>query len=232
MTTRFGPSRIESDRRLGEVLIVAWTGQPEAHQRNGQGGTAGAVPEIVERADHLSMVRAELSEEFGARFDQKIIRIVAAEEIATFADSPVRDFIPILALRRGRARLQGVWMDIEEFYDANPVRRSSEEVEFGRDWSDAQGNRGEVSWIKDTGELYVMIAPVEPIVTDPVGDEFVQALPTEAVRVEALRVIPTLERVEEALTGWEAAMSQPRSLDWVQTHLADGQSGKPPTAPP
>ena len=86
-------------------------------------------------------------------------------------------------------------MDIEEFYDANPVRRSSEEFEFGRDWSDAQGNRSEVSWIRDTGELYVMTAPVEPIVPDPVGDEFVQPLPTEAVRVEVLRVIPTLERV-------------------------------------
>jgi hypothetical protein len=211
---------------------VARAGHREAHQRDGQGETAGAAPEMVERANHLSMVHAGLSEEFGARFNQKIIRIVAAEEIATFADSSVRDFIPILALRRGRARLQGAWMDIEEFYDANPVRRFSEEVEFGRDWNDAQGNRGEVSWIKDIGELYVMIAPVEPIVTDPVGDEFVQRLPTAAVRVEVLRVIPTLEGVEEALTGWEAAMSQPRSLDWVRTRLADGQSGKPPTAPP
>ena len=110
-------------------------------------------------------------------------------------------------------------MDIEEFYDTNPVRRSSEEREFGRDWSDADGNRGEISWIHDTGELYVMIAPVEPIVTDPVGDEFVQQLPTEAVRVEVLEVIPTLERVEELLTGWDAAMSQPQSLDWVRNRL-------------
>jgi hypothetical protein len=112
-------------------------------------------------------------------------------------------------------------MDIEEFYDANPVRRSSEEFEFGRDWSDAQGNRAEISWIRDTGELYVMTAPVEPIVSDPVGDEFVQPLPTEAVGVAVLQVIPTLERVEELLTGWAAAMSQPQSLDWVRDRLAD-----------
>lgn len=112
-------------------------------------------------------------------------------------------------------------MDIEEFYDANPARRSSEEVEFGRDWSDAEGNRGEISWIRDTGELYVMIAPVEPIVTDPVGDEFVQPLPDEAVRVEVLQVIPTSDRVEELLTGWHAAMSQPRSLDWARDRLAN-----------
>ena len=112
-------------------------------------------------------------------------------------------------------------MDIEEFYDANPVRRSSEEFEFGRDWSDAEGNRGEISWIQDTGELYVMIAPVEPIVTDPVGDEFVQPLPTEAVSVEVLRVIPTLEGVEELLTGWDAAISQSQSLDWVRDRLGN-----------
>jgi hypothetical protein len=111
-------------------------------------------------------------------------------------------------------------MDIEEFYDANPVRRSSEELEFGRDWSDAEGNRGEISWVRDTGELYVMVAPVEPIVTDPVGDEFVQPLLTDDVRVEVLRVIPTRERVDELLAGWGAAMGQPRSLDWVKDRLA------------
>jgi hypothetical protein len=115
-------------------------------------------------------------------------------------------------------------MDIEEFYDANPVRRSSEEIEFGQDWTDAEGNRGEISWIRDTGELYVMTAPVEPIVTDPVGDEFVQRLPTEAVRVEVLQVIPTLEHVEQLLTGWSAAMRQPLSLDWVRNRLANPAS--------
>ena len=94
-------------------------------------------------------------------------------------------------------RSGGYGMDIEEFYDANPARRSSEEVEFGRDWSDTQGNRCEISWVVDNGELYVMISPVEPIVTDPVGDEFVQPLPTEAVRVEVLQVIPRV-------TAWRA----------------------------
>lgn len=117
-------------------------------------------------------------------------------------------------------------MDIEEFYDANPARRTSEEFEFGRNWSDAQDNRGEISWIRDTGELYVMTAPVEPIVTDPLGDEYVQALPTKAVHVDVLGVIPTLERVEALLVGWSAAMDQAQSLNWVQDRLASG----PPTA--
>ena len=37
-----------------------------------------------------------------------------------------------------------VTMDIEEFYDADPRRRESEEIEFGREWSDANGMGGSV----------------------------------------------------------------------------------------
>ena len=43
-------------------------------------------------------------------------------------------------------------MDIEEFYDHDPRRQSSDEVEFGREWSE-NGLRFEVAWIVDTGEL-------------------------------------------------------------------------------
>ena len=50
-------------------------------------------------------------------------------------------------------------MDIEEFYDADPRRRESEEIEFGREWSDASGMRTELSWVAATGELYAMAEP-------------------------------------------------------------------------
>ena len=62
----------------------------------------------------------------------------------------------------------------------------SEEVEFGRDWSDGSGVRSEVAWVADTGELYVMKEPDAPIDTDPVGDTFEEQLPTEALTVEVL----------------------------------------------
>jgi hypothetical protein len=72
--------------------MVARAGHREPHERNDRPGTGGVVPEMVDRTDHFSMVRKGLSEEFGSRFDQTIIRIGAAEEIAAFGDSPVRDF--------------------------------------------------------------------------------------------------------------------------------------------
>lgn len=111
-------------------------------------------------------------------------------------------------------------MDIEQFYDADPRRRESEEIEFGRDWSDGSGVRSELSWVADTGELYVMREPDVPINMDPVGDEFVESLPTEAVTVEVLGVASGRDAVDQLLVGWEDAMVQPDSLAWVRARVA------------
>jgi len=111
-------------------------------------------------------------------------------------------------------------MDIEQFYDADPRRRESEETEFGREWSDANGLRTELAWVADTGELYAMAEPSEPVLMDPIGDTRVPDLPTELVTVEVLGVItdrPTLDRV---LDGWETAMSRPNSIQWVRDRLS------------
>ncbi|MEX0948620.1 MAG: hypothetical protein WD296_07430 [Acidimicrobiia bacterium] len=111
-------------------------------------------------------------------------------------------------------------MDIEQFYDADPRRRESEEVEFGRDWSDGSGVRSELSWVADTGELYVMWEPDAPIDMDPVGDVYEEKLPTEAVTVEVLGVFNSREAVDQLLEGWEDAMVQPDSLAWVRARVA------------
>jgi hypothetical protein len=113
-------------------------------------------------------------------------------------------------------------MDIEAFYDENPARRASEEFEFGRDWTDDEQYRCEVSWVQDTGELYLMTAPVEPIVADGAGDEFVQRLPTRAVTVEVLDTVPSIESVEAMLAGWADAMPEPGSVRWVRDRVAGG----------
>ena len=49
-------------------------------------------------------------------------------------------------------------MDIEDFYDQDPRRRASDEIEFGREWTE-DDLRFEVAWIADTGEVYVMAEP-------------------------------------------------------------------------
>jgi hypothetical protein len=112
-------------------------------------------------------------------------------------------------------------MDIEEFYDADPRRRESEEIEFGREWSDPNGMRTELSWVEDTGELYAMAEPAESVEMDPFGDTRVDDLPTELVTVEILGTIPTREEIDRLLAGWEGAMEHgPNSIQWVRDRLA------------
>ena len=60
-------------------------------------------------------------------------------------------------------------MDIEDFYSADERRRQSAEYEFGNNWFDNRGSRYEISWVEDTGELYVMREPAPPGWSDPFG---------------------------------------------------------------
>jgi hypothetical protein len=115
-----------------------------------------------------------------------------------------------------------VTMDIEEFYDADPRRRESEEIEFGREWSDEKGVRTELSWVAATGELYAMAEPSEPVFMDPIGDTRVPNLPTELVTVEVLAVVPERADIDRMLSGWEHAMDGTGSIAWVREQLAKG----------
>jgi hypothetical protein len=112
-------------------------------------------------------------------------------------------------------------MDIEEFYDADPRRRESEEIEFGREWSDPKGMRTELSWVEATGELYAMAEPAGSVEMDPLGDTRVDDLPTELVTVEILGTVPAREDVDQLLAGWEDAMGKgPNSIQWVRDRVA------------
>ena len=112
-------------------------------------------------------------------------------------------------------------MDIEEFYDADPRRRESEETEFGREWSDAGGMRTELAWVADTGELYAMAEPAGSVEMDPLGDTRVDDLPTEALLVEVLATVASREEIDTLLAGWEGAMEKgPNSLQWVRDRIA------------
>jgi hypothetical protein len=110
-------------------------------------------------------------------------------------------------------------MDIEEFYDADPRRRESEETEFGREWSN-NGVRTELSWVADTGELYAMAEPAGSVEMDPFGDTRVDDLPTELVTVEVLATITDRAELDRILNGWEGAMSGDNSLEWVRQRIS------------
>ncbi len=103
-------------------------------------------------------------------------------------------------------------MNVEEFYDQDPRRQSSEEIEFGREWYENE-LRFEVAWIADTGEVYVMAEPYDR-----------RGVTTESVTVEVLAVIEGRDVIDAALTGWQDAMSQPDGLAWVRARVAGATS--------
>jgi hypothetical protein len=99
-------------------------------------------------------------------------------------------------------------MDIDQFYDQNPSRRASEEIELGREWSE-NDMQFEVSWIADTGEVYAMAEPYSR-----------HEISAESVTVEILGVIPEREVVDSVLAGWRDEMGKPDSLAWVRARVA------------
>jgi hypothetical protein len=109
-------------------------------------------------------------------------------------------------------------VDIEQFYDADPRRRPSTEVEFGTEWKDSLGVRYELNWIAETGELYTMREPVPPEWEDPFGGTHVRSgdsAPTDGMTVAVIASVPTRERVEEILRGWEKAIEEQNSISWL-----------------
>ena len=111
-------------------------------------------------------------------------------------------------------------MNIEEFYSADERRRQSAEVEFGTNWFDAAGNRYELSWVEDTGELYGMLEMVpEAGSWTPFGDVEVDKMPVDRLVVTIAGTIPTRDEVERILDGWEAEMAKPDGISWVAERL-------------
>ncbi len=107
-------------------------------------------------------------------------------------------------------------MDIEQFYEADERRRHSAEIEFGDDWTGASGESYELSWIKDTGELYLMLDPKGRVMIDIFGDGVVESEPVEALQVKVIATISDHDELERQLDGWASAMSAENSLRWLK----------------
>ena len=124
-------------------------------------------------------------------------------------------------------------MNIEEFYAQDERRRRSAEIEFGTDWHDRAGSRYELSWVVDTGELYVMREPGMPLETDPFGDVFPahligSAMPVTDLTVAVVGTIAEQSRVEEVLQGWEDQMGNDASIEWLADRLRAQGIGRGP----
>jgi len=121
-------------------------------------------------------------------------------------------------------------MDIEEFYGSDERRRQSAEVELGTNWFDAKGSRYELSWVEDTGELYVMLELVPEVdAWTPFGDSEVEQIPVDRVLVMVVGYVPSLNEVETILAGWPDQMAKPDGISWVAQRL---QANGVPTAAP
>jgi len=110
-------------------------------------------------------------------------------------------------------------VDIEQFYDGDERRRASGEIELGDRWFDPAGLRHTMNYVIDTSELYVMAAPDVEIIEDGFGDMAVDDEPVDALTVEILAVIPTVDELHAALSGWEGEVGKPGSLDWVRARV-------------
>jgi len=114
-------------------------------------------------------------------------------------------------------------MDIAQFYDDDDRRRASAEIEFGTEWLDHAGVRFELSWVEDTGELYVMREPAPPEWEDPFGGIHVHVddAPVDGMEVVILGVVPNRDDLDRALEGWEQHVGQAGSVHWLRDRLAD-----------
>jgi len=119
-------------------------------------------------------------------------------------------------------------MDIEQFYSADERRRRSVEVEFGNNWFDAKGNRYELSWVEDTGELYAMLELTPEADTwTPFGDIEVEDAKVDSLVVTVLGTITTRDEVEQLLDGWPGHMVEPDGVHWVAERLQEAGIARP-----
>ncbi len=124
-------------------------------------------------------------------------------------------------------------MDIDEFYEADPRRRASAELELGSEWLDRDGVRHELNYVEDTGELYVLREPSPHLTGDPFGGLHVSAPPgyDHKMTVHVIAMVPDKDDLHRILEGWQEQMTSDDGAQWLGDRLraagvAVGPSGE------
>ena len=114
-------------------------------------------------------------------------------------------------------------MDIDEFYEADPRRRVSAELELGSEWLDADGVRHELNYVEDTGELYVLREPAPHVSEDPFGGLRTKAPPgyDHKMTVHVIANIATKDDLHRILDGWQEAMGSADGARWLGDRLRE-----------
>ncbi|MCW2623210.1 MAG: hypothetical protein JWL64_2812 [Frankiales bacterium] len=95
-------------------------------------------------------------------------------------------------------------MDETAFLAADVRRRRSDEVTFGTTWRAASIDTWSLTWLRDTGELYLVR-----------NDSLVGA----ASLLVVLTVVGTEREVDELLVGWQEAVALEEGLPWLYGRL-------------
>lgn len=121
---------------------------------------------------------------------------------------------------KDRPTTEGEVTDIDSFYDEDPARRRSEEIQFGDRWSVGHGYfpSWDVFWVVDTGELVayrcgIAMSHAEAGMFDRI---FTDGVPPA---VEVLEVESDLGRLRALLEGWEAEEGRQDSYLWLRRRL-------------
>jgi hypothetical protein len=125
-------------------------------------------------------------------------------------------------------------MDIDEFYEADPRRRASAELELGSEWLGSDGIQHELNYIEDTGELYVLREPAPHVSEDPFGGLRISTPPgyEKKITVHVIAKIDSVDDLHKVLEGWPEHMREPNSTQWLGDRLRAAGVAVGPTADP
>jgi hypothetical protein len=110
-------------------------------------------------------------------------------------------------------------MDIAEFYDGDPRRRESSEVQFGDGWSTEADEHStyRAEWLFETGELYVVREPHPGGLFARFLDQLdIDQVEVNELTVEILGTFADEKAVQAALNGWDKHMPKTESLTWLR----------------
>ena len=89
--------------------------------------------------------------------------------------------------------------------------------------------------MQDTGELYVMREPVPQVWEDPFGDALITEASVDNFTVSVVGLIPTHDKLEDVLAGWQDAIAAANGIEWLASRLRErgiSASGPADAVPP
>ncbi len=125
-------------------------------------------------------------------------------------------------------------VDIDEFYEADPRRRASAELELGSEWVGRDGVNHELSYVEDTGELYVLREPAPHVTEDPFGGLHISTPEgyDNKITVHVIARIDSVESLHRILEGWQDAMRSEDATGWLGQRLRAAGVAVGPTGDP